>query len=122
MTGVVLEGDFDPKVRTALGDSKIVTVELPSRSKIRLGDQAAPVIGTYQGAWPGVELVRAPAGQIPKFQKTLTDHVDQLRAFLEKNPPKSFKLVPGGPEFPPVTPQVAEAPLEKDGDAGVPGR
>ena len=43
MTGVVLEGDFDNKVREALADSKILTVELPSRAKMRLGDPALPV-------------------------------------------------------------------------------
>lgn len=56
MSGVVLEGDFDPKVREALSDSKISTIELPSRSKMRLDDASAPVIGTNQGLWPGVQI------------------------------------------------------------------
>lgn len=56
MTGVVLEGDFDARIRTALSDSKIVTIELPSRARMRLDDQSAPVIGTYQGLWPGVQI------------------------------------------------------------------
>src|SRR5712692_10589994 len=34
MSGVVLEGDFDAKVREALADSKILTIELPSRAKM----------------------------------------------------------------------------------------
>ena len=56
MTGVVLEGDFDNKIRDALADSKILTVELPSRAKMRLGDPALPVYGSDQGLWPGLEI------------------------------------------------------------------
>src|SRR5579884_206992 len=56
MSGVVLEGDFDPKIRAALADSKILTVELPSRARMRFDDPNAPVVGSYQGLWPGIEI------------------------------------------------------------------
>ena len=103
MTGVVLEGDFDPKVRTALGDSKIITVELPSRSKMRLGDQAAPVIGTYQGVWPGVEIENggaaksAPSGA--PWINTNTGFLRFARAYTSKpvwiaNSPPQKMVIP----------------------------
>src|SRR5580704_12754303 len=88
MTGVVLEGDFDSNVRSTLGDSKILTVELPSRSRMRLGDQAAPVIGTYQGVWPGVEIdsggaaKSAPSGA--PWINTNTGFLRFVRAYTTK--------------------------------------
>src|ERR1051326_288260 len=56
MSGVVLEGDFDPKVRAALSDSKILIVELPSRANMCFDDASRPVIGSYQGLWPGIQV------------------------------------------------------------------
>jgi hypothetical protein len=56
LSGVVLEGDFDPKIHAALADSKILTIALPSRAKMRLDDDSAPVIGSYQGLWPGIQI------------------------------------------------------------------
>jgi hypothetical protein len=79
MAGVVLEGDFDPKVRTALGDSKILTVELPSRSKMRLGDRTAAVMGTYQGVWPGVQI---EAGGSAKSAPSGAPWIDTNTGFL----------------------------------------
>jgi hypothetical protein len=55
-SGVVLEGDFDPKVHAALTDSKVLTVELPSRAHMRFNDPKQIVLGTYQGLWPGLEV------------------------------------------------------------------
>src|SRR5258708_5146434 len=56
MTGVVLEGDFDPRVRAALADSKILTVELPTRARMRFDETAALVVGSVQGLWPGIQI------------------------------------------------------------------
>jgi hypothetical protein len=71
LTGVLLEGDFDDAVlktlRTALADSKLTVIELLPRVKMPL-DSTAPVIGTYQGVWPGInepaegEAKAAPSG------------------------------------------------------------
>ncbi|MFO0910331.1 MAG: hypothetical protein U0794_18635 [Isosphaeraceae bacterium] len=56
-----------------------------------------------------VELVRAPGGQTKARSKDLGDRIAQLRAILEKSPPKEFSLVPGGPEYRPASPAVAGA-------------
>jgi len=55
VTGIVLEGDFPDgaaaHVREAAGDAPVI--ELTARSRIPLGS-AAPILGTYQGVWPGI--------------------------------------------------------------------
>jgi hypothetical protein len=59
LAGVVFEGAFEPgvadRVRKALADSKIQLIELTTRSRMRF-DSGAPVIGTYQGLWPGIRV------------------------------------------------------------------
>ena len=59
LNGVVLEGDFDSavaqRIRGRLADSRLAVVELPMRSRMRL-DASDPVIGTYQGVWPGIQV------------------------------------------------------------------
>ncbi len=103
MTGVALEGDFDPKVYTSLADSKIVTVELPSRARMRLGNQAAPVIGTYQGVWLGIQIddggsaKSAPSGA--PWIDTNTGFLRFVRAYTSKpvwiaNTPPSKMVIP----------------------------
>jgi hypothetical protein len=56
--GAVLEGDFDSdtseRLRRFLTDSKLAVIELPVRAKIRF-DLNAPIVGSFQGVWPGVE-------------------------------------------------------------------
>ena len=67
MTGVVLEGDFPESTVAAIEDSNILAVRLPSRSALAF-DPRAPLLGTYQGVWPGVQIqkdgaaVSAPSG------------------------------------------------------------
>jgi len=55
VSGIVLEGDFPDDVvagvRTAAGAAPII--ELTARNHIALGS-AAPILGTYQGVWPGI--------------------------------------------------------------------
>lgn len=57
--GAVLEGDFDAQQRASLIDAlnarKSAVVEIGLRSQMKL-DGSAPVIGTYQGVWPGVQV------------------------------------------------------------------
>ncbi len=59
LNGIVLEGDFDAAVaqrlRSRLADSRISVVEMPARSRMRL-DAGSPVIGTWQGVWPGIQV------------------------------------------------------------------
>lgn len=89
VSGVVLEGDFDPKVRTALQDSKIATIELPSRVRMRLDDNVAPVVGTFQGVWPGVRIEQngsaksAPSGA--PWIDTNTGFLRFVRAYTTKS-------------------------------------
>jgi hypothetical protein len=56
LDGVVLEGDFPAdqrtRLRSFLSDSKLAIVDLPSRANMRFDER--PVVGTYQGVWPGV--------------------------------------------------------------------
>ena len=55
VSGLVLEGDFAPEttaaIREAAGAAPLI--ELTARSRMALGS-AAPVLGTYQGLWPGI--------------------------------------------------------------------
>jgi hypothetical protein len=69
-----------------------------------------------------LDLVRSTPGQYPKYQKDLDDRIAGLKAYLEKNPPKDYRLVPNGQEFRPDKEQVAKAPDDKPGAAGGPGR
>jgi len=58
--GIVLEGDFPDdgaaKVRKALDGRKATVIELTSRLHMRMGS-AAEVLGTYQGVWPGIQIL-----------------------------------------------------------------
>jgi hypothetical protein len=49
MDGVVLEGDFEAPPPA----SKLLTIQLPSRAHLRF--DARPIVGTFQGVWPGIE-------------------------------------------------------------------
>ena len=60
LQGIVLEGDFPAntadRVRDVLAGSKAVIVELTSRRGMKLNGDA-PIIGTYQGVWPGIQVL-----------------------------------------------------------------
>lgn len=57
--GVVLDGDFPAgtaeRVKDVLADSQAIVVELSARSRMKLGSPD-PIIGTYQGVWPGIQI------------------------------------------------------------------
>jgi hypothetical protein len=57
VTGLLLDGDFPvavaASVREAAGGAPVV--ELSARSRMPLGS-TAPILGTYQGVWPGIAL------------------------------------------------------------------
>jgi hypothetical protein len=71
LNGVVIEGNFDEalvtKARGALAGSGFTVVELTPRTRMRF-DSGQPVIGTYQGVWPGINVTEedeakaAPSG------------------------------------------------------------
>jgi hypothetical protein len=56
LEGLVLEGDFDAGTIEALS-ARFPVALLTSRSRLRLDGAAQPVIGTNQGAWPGIRAV-----------------------------------------------------------------
>jgi len=57
ITGIVLEGDFPEgtggAVKSAAGSAPVV--ELTARNRMMFGNDA-PILGTYQGLWPGVAV------------------------------------------------------------------
>lgn len=55
VTGIVLEGDFPEATAAAVREAAhgAPVIELTARNHMPLGS-AAPVIGTYQGLWPGI--------------------------------------------------------------------
>src|SRR5579884_4177844 len=103
MTGVVLLGDFPDGAVAALEDSKILTIDLPSRSHLRL-HQHPRVIGTYQGVWPGIQVqengisVSAPSGA--PWIDTNTGFLRFLRAirsepiWIANKPPDKTVITP----------------------------
>jgi hypothetical protein len=86
LTGIVLEGDFPAdlaaSVRQAAGAAPVI--ELTSRSRMKLGT-GAPIIGTYQGVWPGVVVQEAghaksgPTGSV--WIDTNTGFIRAVRAW-----------------------------------------
>ena len=68
LAGLVLEGSFPPqlaaKLRDALAGSSAIVVELTTRAAMRLAGND-PIIGTFQGVWPGIQVTddgKAKAG------------------------------------------------------------
>ena len=57
--GAVLEGNFEAAQRSALLDllsaKSVPVIEIGLRSQMKF-DGVAPVIGTYQGVWPGIQV------------------------------------------------------------------
>ncbi len=68
LAGLVLDGNFPPqiaaKVRDAFSGSPAIVVELTTRTAMRLAG-SDPIIGTFQGVWPGIQVTdngKAKAG------------------------------------------------------------
>jgi len=59
LPGVVLEGDFPPG---AAAGFKGTIVELTSRKRMKLGN-GATIAGTYQGVWPGIQVLENGAAK-----------------------------------------------------------
>ncbi|MCS6954297.1 MAG: hypothetical protein RMK57_04675 [Bryobacterales bacterium] len=66
LSGIVLEGDFEEgltaRVRDSLTGAQAVLIELRPRWALRW-DQGAPVVGTYQGLWPGIQIQKDGAAK-----------------------------------------------------------
>ncbi|MGA2135864.1 MAG: hypothetical protein ABSH50_26535 [Bryobacteraceae bacterium] len=88
MQGVVLEGEFPQaavaRVRDLLTGTHAVVVELTSRARMPLGG-ADPIVGTYQGVWPGIQVLdngaakAAPSGS--PWIDTNTGFIRSVRAW-----------------------------------------
>ncbi len=86
--GVVLEGDFPKgtaaRVRDLLTGTRATVVELTSRARMPL-DGGEPIVGTYQGVWPGIQVLdngaakAAPSGS--PWIDTNTGFVRSIRAW-----------------------------------------
>jgi hypothetical protein len=57
VTGIVLEGDFPEAVATSAREAAAgaPVIELTTRNRMRLGS-SEPIVGTYQGLWPGISV------------------------------------------------------------------
>jgi hypothetical protein len=88
LQGVVLEGDFPSgtvaRVRDSLADAHTVVIELTSRARMPLGGPE-PIVGTYQGVWPGIQVLdngaakAAPSGS--PWIDTNTGFIRSVRAW-----------------------------------------
>ncbi len=58
-TGAVLEGSFEAAqsqtLHEVLGAAKLTVIDLGLRSEMKL-DGSSPLVGTYQGVWPGIQV------------------------------------------------------------------
>jgi hypothetical protein len=82
LTGVVLEGDFTPdateRVRAAVSPAPLI--ELTLRSRMPLGSKA-PIIGTWQGVWPGIPVMEDGAAKAgPSGSPWINTNAGFLRA------------------------------------------
>ncbi|HEY3835382.1 MAG TPA: hypothetical protein VGL72_02370 [Bryobacteraceae bacterium] len=121
LAGLVLEGSFPPpvmaKVRDTLAGSQAIVVELTSRSTMHLAS-SDPIIGTYQGVWPGIQVTdngKAKAGPSGSaWIDTNSGFLRAVRAFDHEsvwlgNTPPTDQVVRG------------ERYLQAIGDAGMVG-
>jgi len=85
VTGIVIEGDLPEgaaTVREAAGGAPVI--ELTARSRMPLGSNA-PILGTYQGVWPGIAVEAdgakkaAPTGSV--WIDTNTGFIRAVRAW-----------------------------------------
>jgi hypothetical protein len=119
VTGIVLEGDFAADVvagvRSAAGAAPVI--ELTARNRIVLGS-GAPIVGTYQGVWPGVSALddggkkAGPTGSV--WIDTNTGFIRAVRAWGDA-------AVWIANEPPPKTVVTGARYLQSIGDAAISG-
>lgn len=113
LAGIVLEGEFPPTAAQTVRDAGLVAIELPPRSAIRF-DPSAPVVGSYQGVWPGIRPQTKAAATGGPWIETNTGFLRFLRAATAA--PAWIGNLP-----PPKTIVPAEAYLHAICDASVAG-
>jgi hypothetical protein len=119
LTGVVLEGDFPQgtaeRVRDGLADSKAPVIELTSRRRMKLGSNA-PVLGTYQGVWPGIEVLEGGAA---KAGPSGSPWINTNAGFLRVARAFGGSAIWIGNRPPPKMAMTAENYLQAIGDAAI---
>src|ERR1035437_8176671 len=117
--GIVLEGEFPegPAAGIAASNSGVAVIELTSRSRLPLGS-AAPVIGTYQGVWPGIVV---DEGGAKKSGPTASVWIDTNTGFLRAVRAWGNTTVWIANRLPPKTAVAATRYLQAIADAGISG-
>jgi len=119
LTGVVLEGDFPPEVaqRVKAAVAPAPLIELTMRSRMALGSDA-PVLGTYQGVWPGIPLMEDGAAKAgPSGSPWINTNAGFLRAARAFGP----SMIWIGNLPPPKTVITGENYAQAIGDAEIVG-
>ena len=80
LAGVVLEGDFPAETAASIREAApgLAIIEMTARNRMRL-DTAQPVAATYQGVWPGVQVLEGGAA---KAAPTGSPWIDTNSGFL----------------------------------------
>jgi hypothetical protein len=117
--GVVLEGEFPEGTAAAITtrNSGVTVIELTSRNRLPLGS-AAPVLGTYQGVWPGIT---ADDGGAKKSGPTSSVWIDTNTGFLRAVRAWGNPTVWIANQPPPKTAVTATRYLQVIADAGISG-
>src|ERR1039458_5581330 len=116
--GIVLEGEFPEGAAAAIaGNRSVAVIELTSRSRLALGS-TAPVIGTYQGVWPGIAV---DEGDARKSGPTSSVWIDTNTGFLRAVRAWGNASVWIANQPPPKTTVTATRYLQAIADAGISG-
>ena len=117
--GIVLEGEFPEGAAAgiAANHKDIVVIELTSRSRLPLGSNA-PVLGTYQGVWPGIV---ADEDGARKAGPTASVWIDTNTGFLRAVGAWGRATVWIANQPPPRTVVAATRYLQVIADAGISG-
>jgi hypothetical protein len=125
--GIVLEGEFPEGTAAGISASiaasasgsnrSVAVIELTSRSRLPLGS-AAPVIGTYQGVWPGIVV---DEGGAKKSGPTASVWIDTNTGFLRAVRAWGNATVWIANRPPPKTAVAATRYLQAIADAGFSG-
>jgi hypothetical protein len=117
--GIVLEGEFPEGAAAGIaGNHKdVAVIELTSRSRLPLGSNA-PVLGTYQGVWPGIVADEAGAR---KAGPTASVWIDTNTGFLRAVRAWGRATVWIANQPPPRTAVAATRYLQVIADAGISG-
>jgi hypothetical protein len=118
-TGIVLEGDFSDSTTSAIqrAAGSAPVIQLTARSHLPLGSKV-PIIGTYQGVWPGIEIAENGAA---KAGPTGSVWIDTNTGFLRAVRAWGDAALWIANEPPPKTVITGERYLQVIADVGIAG-